>query len=218
MVKSTILWIQETEYIRHSINNPPELNWSTTICNRFSSLNELHALPRTPEATKFYTSIRHITRSIASQIYDWHELKDNVSSYVSSLSRVGKQKTFELPPRNQISDHLKGTVSWSTSWCYTGSTCEKLYGSTEWKESSAYIGEEGRLLIFGTMVVWRKLLLSEGEGAFKKKIAKKKKKKKETNKQINARGKKTVYLKRNANQQTKLLKSNKWNIRAFFHL
>ena len=30
--------------------------------------------------------------------------------------------------------------------------------------------------------------------------------------------KKTVYLKRNANQQTKLLKSNKWNIRAFFHL
>ena len=28
--------------------------------------------------------------------------------------------------------------------------------------------------------------------------------------------KKTVYLKRNANQQTKLLKSNKWNIRAFF--
>ena len=216
MVKPTILWIQETEYIRHPINNPPELNWSATICNRFSSLNELHALPRTPEATKFCTSIRHITRSIASQIYDWHELKDNVSS----LSRVGKQKTFELPPRNQISDHLKGTVSWSTSWCYTGSTCEKLYGSTEWKESSAYIGEEGRLLIFGTMVVWRKLLLSEGEGAFKKKKAKKKKKEtnKQTNKQINARRKITVYLKRNANQQTKLLKSNKWNIRAFFHL
>ena len=204
MVKSTILWIQETEYIRHSINNPPELNWSATICNRFSSLNELHALPRTPEATKFSTSIRHITRSIASQIYDLHELKDNVSSYVSSLSRVGKQKTFELPPRNQISDHLKGTVSWSTSWCYTGSTCEKLYGSTEWKESSAYIGEEGRLLIFGTMVVWRKLLLSEGEGAFKKKIAKKKKRNKQTNKQTNQCKKKN-----NSILETKCKSTNK---------
>ena len=204
MVKSTILWIQETEYIRHSINNPPELNWSATICNRFSSLNELHALPRTPEATKFYTSIRHITRSIASQIYDWHELKDNVSSYVSYLSRVGKQKTFELPPRNQISDHLKGTVSWSTSWCYTGSTCEKLYGSTEWKESSAYIGEEGRLLIFGTMVVWRKLLLSEGEGAFKNKIAKKKKKKrnKQTNKSMQEEKKQYTWNEMQINKQS----------------
>ena len=52
------------------------------------------------------------------------------------------------------------------------------------------MGEEGRLLIFGTMVVWRILLLSEGEGAFKKKIAKKKKKKKQTNKSMQEEKKK----------------------------
>ena len=45
------------------------------------------------------------------------------------------------------------------------------------------------------MVVWRKLLLSEGERAFKKKNSekKKKKKKKQKKKKNNARGKKKQY-------------------------
>ena len=54
------------------------------------------------------------------------------------------------------------------------------------------------------MVVWRKLLLSEGEGAFKKKIAKKKKKKrnKQTNKSMQEEKKQYTWNEMQINKQS----------------
>ena len=51
------------------------------------------------------------------------------------------------------------------------------------------------------MVVWRKLLLSEGEGAFKKKIAKKKRKK-ETNKSMQEEKKQYTWNEMQINKQS----------------